>query len=286
MIKMQVTPRDKKILIILLSLMVTSSLCWFVLFPQIKEYRTAQELVVERKEEINHLKEKSRNLEKEIKALEKTKDQFREVNKKFATNMQDGLFIVNLDRKLKAENVAVGTFRPLEIQKEESYYVLPVEMIMAGEYNKVISVMDFLENQVNLTELRDIRIINAGELNNNKDEATSGGSGNKNSWEDSFSVTDILALIGAHEGYVGAKFILMIYSQPTPEGRLVLEDIKKWKFGRENPFKVLPNPNPKYILYPFLVPIDKSQPRGKVNDSSNTTWLPVTRDSNSGWLPN
>ena len=253
MIKLQLSPRDKKILVIFLPLLLGGLIFWFIVFPQIKAYNLARSELAEAQQKIGRLKEKNQQLERETQSLNQAKEQFRDVHNKFAANMQDGLFIVNLDRKVRQEKVVVDTFNPLIIQKHPDYWVLPVELIMAGEYNRIIAVMDFLENQANLTELRDIFIISTWD---NAEEDSENSEGPKAS----FSIDNILDLIEAHEGYVGVRVILMLYSEPSAKGRLYLEDIQQWRFGRDNPFKAILNPNASYLLYPLLIPYNEGEP--------------------------
>ncbi len=247
--KLQLTPRDKKILMIFLPFFLVALIFWFILFPQIKAYSLVRGDLAEARQKVGVFAERSQQLERETQSLNEAKAQFGDVKNKFTATMQDGLFIVNLDRKVKEEKVMVYTFNPLGIQKHPEYWALPVEMIMTGDYNQIIAVLDFLENQVNLTELREIFIFSSS-----IDEIESEG------LKVSFSTDNILDLIRAHEGYVGVRLILMLYSEPSPRGRLFLEDIQQWQFGRNNPFKVLPNPNAQYLLYPLLIPYNEEEP--------------------------
>ncbi|AEF95009.1 Fimbrial assembly family protein [Desulfotomaculum nigrificans CO-1-SRB] len=226
MIKLEVTPRDKKILSIFIPVLLLGLLVWFFLWPRFNEYRTNQARIAHIKDSIQQLRQGNSRLDDELKSLAQTRAKLSEVNKRFSTDMQDGLFIVSLSRKLKAEHVNLTLFRPLDVQEKESYYILPVEMELTGDYNRLIAVIDFLENQANLTELREISF----------EALTPQG---ESSSENPFITQSILA-----QGDVTAKFILMIFSQHSPQGKLYLEDIKNWRFGRENPFTEMANPRP------------------------------------------
>lgn len=234
MMKLEVTPRDKKILTYLLPVLLLVTLCGYFLFPQVKEYLATKKAISEVKENITQLRASNMKTEKDLQSLEETKKQLTETGKKFSANMQDGLFIVSLSRKLVAENVVLAVFRPLEILDKEFYYILPVEVELKGDYNRTITVIDFLENQANLTELREIGF--------ESEEPEVPGD----------LPFNLLA-----QGNVTAKFVLMIYSQHSPAGRLALEDIKNWKFGRENPFVEIANPHPapKPALPPVYYPM-------------------------------
>lgn len=222
MMKLEVTPRDKKILTYLLPVLVLAILFWYFLFPQVKDYLATQKAISQAEENITQLRAANKQMEQELQSLEETQKQLTETSKKFSANMQDGLFIVNLSRKLVAESVGLAVFRPLEIQDKEFYYILPVEVELKGDYNRIITVIDFLENQANLTELREIG------FESEKPEVPG----------------DIPFNLPAR-GNVTAKFVLMVFSQHSPAGRLALEDIKNWKFGRENPFYEIANPRPR-----------------------------------------
>lgn len=128
--------------------------------------------------------------------------------------MQDGLFLVKFSRKLKQERVSLHKFKPLDIAYRQTVLVLPVQVEMIGEYPHIINMLDFLENQANLTEISYLLLEG---LKPDEESAAYG--------------------VFRAKGVVRAKCLLLIYSQPTPQGRLALEDIKNWNFGKLNPFK-------------------------------------------------
>lgn len=234
MMKLEITPRDKKIVTYLLPVLIIGVFSWYFLFPQVREYVSTKKAISETRENIVQLNAANKRMEKGLQSQEETRVQHAAASKKFSHIMQDGLFIVNLDRKLVAENVGLTVFRPMDIQDKEFYYILPVEVVLKGDYNSIIAVIDFLENQANLTELREIAFEAV------KPEVSGD------------SPINILA-----RGDVTAKFVLMIFSGHSPEGRLSLEDIKNWTFGRENPFKETanPRPRPKPVLPPVYFPL-------------------------------
>ncbi|MDQ0286531.1 type IV pilus assembly protein PilO [Desulfofundulus luciae] len=204
--------KSRTILILLLLLAFIYAGYRFVLMPQIQAYQKTKTELNEARTLISRLSTRAGSLEEEKKVLEKARKRFLELNKRFDTDMQDGQFLVQFSRVTEKNRVLVLKFKPLAIVDRGYMLVLPVEIELKGLFPQVSVVIDYLENLPNLSELRNIQITRYEPEN-------AGGQ--------SPALTD---------GTVTASTTLLLYSRPTPAGRLQLEEVRRWALGRPNPF--------------------------------------------------
>ncbi len=204
--------KTKTVLILLLLLSFFYAGYRFVLMPQIQAYQKTKTELNEANDLISRLSTRAGSLEEEKKVLEKARKRLLELNNSFNTDMQDGQFLIQLSRVTEKNRVLVLKFKPLAIVDRGYVLVLPVEIELRGLFPQVTVVMDYLENLPNLSELRNVQI--------NRYESENAG-------EQSLALPD---------GTVTASVTLLLYSQPTPAGRLQLEEVRRWALGRPNPF--------------------------------------------------
>ncbi|WP_243137340.1 type 4a pilus biogenesis protein PilO [Desulfofundulus thermobenzoicus] len=184
----------------------------FVLMPQIQAYQITKTDLNETRALISRLSAGAGTLEEEKKVLEKTQKRFLELNNRFNTDMQDGQFLVQFSRVTEKNRVLVLKFKPLAIVDRGYVLVLPVEIELKGLFPQVTVVIDYLENLPNFSELRNIQITRYEPENAGGQSPT------------------------LPDGTVTASTTLLLYSRPTPAGRLQLEEVRRWALGRPNPF--------------------------------------------------
>lgn len=206
--------REKILLFITLLTALSYVFIQYAFWPTFSKYRQTKKEISQLQQNIRHADVTSITKTKEEDKLNLAQKNLDQLIGKFSTNMQDGLFLVKFSRKLKQERVSLHKFKPLDIAYRQTVLVLPVQVEMIGEYPHITNMLDFLENQANLTEISHLLVEG---LKPDEESAVSG--------------------VFRAKGVVRAKCLLLIYSQPTPQGSLVLEDIKNWPFGKLNPFK-------------------------------------------------
>ncbi|MCL5779997.1 MAG: hypothetical protein M1119_03470 [Firmicutes bacterium] len=206
--------REKILLVITLLTALSYVFIQYAFWPTLSKYRQTRKEISQLQQNIRQADVISKTKTKEEDNLKQAQKNLDQLISKFSTNMQDGLFLVKFSRKLGQEQVLLNKFKPLDIEDRQTILVLPVQVEMIGKYPQVTNMLDFLENQANLTEIWHLL-----------------AEGPKPEEESAASV------ILKANGVVKATCLLLIYSQPTPQGRLVLEDIKNWHFGKLNPFE-------------------------------------------------
>lgn len=143
---------------------------------------------------------------------------------KFAANYKDGQFLVELARRIKEEKVIFTSCRALPIAGYQDYYALPLEFELVGDYNSIRTILSYLENQPNLTELRNILLTSLLPQEKAGDQMY-----NKNPEMTEQTLT-------FPSGHIMASYTLVIYFSDSGEGNLLAEEVNSWNFGRDNPF--------------------------------------------------
>lgn len=212
--------RRRKALIIWGGSLIAFCLYLVVLFLAIKEMETTRERVITVKSEIKSIQLQSSQLDNKTSDLEQASQKLTGLEEKFGTNVQDGLFLVHFDRKLKEEETLLTACRALELEQHSNFFALPLEITLQGSYTRILTLLEFLENQNNLTELRDIYITSRPE----QQRVPSNQTMPTNSKE-------------LPDGHVEARITLVMYAEPSAAGRLRLQDMENWFFGRINPFE-------------------------------------------------
>lgn len=198
----------------------------FLLGPQIKAYQDKAARLKEARAMFAHLDAQAGALKLETAALEQAQARLKKLLDKFSTQMQDGLFLVQFGRQAEKNGVQIRKFKPLDPVDFGYISVLPVEIELRGTYPSIISVINYLENVANLTEIRNLKFQADTQqtTKSNRQEAATVGSAVYETQAAPLPET------------ITASMLLLIYSQPSPEGRMQLEEIKKWSAGRPNPF--------------------------------------------------
>lgn len=204
--------REKLLLLILglaIGFAVFYYLYLYLVAPQISRYQDNLTEIAELRAKITAANAEIASEKEEREQYEIVKKEWNDINKTFSNQMLDGMFLVSLGQYLREQRVVLLTYRSQKIIVQNLYLVLPLDIELSGNYFNIIKVLDFLENQSNLTEISHLTLTSAGED------------------ADGF----ILA-----KGDVRAKVTLLVYSHHSPQGKLALSEMQNWQFGKANPF--------------------------------------------------
>jgi type IV pilus assembly protein PilO len=209
---------------------------WFLLIPQTRHYLSIKKEIGHKTNEMNTVIkaiDDYRSINSRYALLEKN---LAELNKNFSTNMQDGLFIVQFNQKLNKEQVELKTFKAVKLDEKKYTQlfpfdsgfitVLPIQLELYGEYQNLVNVLDFLENQADFTEIRDLKLEAGDEQSRPAGDAAAA--------DNSQPGQQYMSLAS---GRIKANCVLLIFTSPLPREVLPLEEKNTWKFGKTNPFK-------------------------------------------------
>lgn len=222
--------REKVLLVILLLIALFYTLYHFVLGPQVKAYQNKVARLKEAQAILGRLDAEVDALKSEAAALEQTRDRLEKLTAKFSTQMQDGLFLVQFGQLAEKNKVQVRKFKPVEVVDSGYILILPVEIELRGAYPSLILIIDYLENVANLTEIRNLRF--------QAEKTQTAGIARPVQEPKETTASSVYAPATVSPDTVTVNMTLLIYSQPTPEGRIQLEGIKNWMVGRPDPFQL------------------------------------------------
>lgn len=227
----KLSKREKILLVILLLIALFYALYHFVLGPQVKTYQNKVARLKEAQAILGRLDAQVDALKSEAAALEQARDRFEKLTAKFSTQMQDGLFLVQFGQLAEKNKVQVRKFKPAEVVDSGYILILPVEIELRGAYPSLILIIDYLENVANLTEIRNLRF--------QAEKTQTAGTARPVQEPKETTASSVYAPAAVSPGTViTVSMTLLIYTQPTPEGRIQLEGIKNWVGGRPDPFKI------------------------------------------------
>ena len=144
-----------------MALIVIGILCaiglygYFIIYPKYTEYKStvsnleaAQGELLQykqRMDEIPLLEEKLSDLTREAKVK----------SKKLSHDMEDGLFLIGLDKMINDLEITLKNYKIDEIVDYDKFYAIPMSIDVEGDYRRVRELIYFLEEQKNVTQVMD-----------------------------------------------------------------------------------------------------------------------------------
>ncbi len=249
-------PKMKKFLLILVVVIACVFYIYFVLFGFQK---TKTDLLSQKASLI----QENKLLEQAISDLKSSENQLgllREevahIQEKLNHDLSDGAFLVNLTEKVKKEGLIMASYTTDPIEDLGSFYALPGKVTLVGNYRGVMNTLNYMEFQPNMTQIQDLtirKLEEEGELAQyfgsaeelgllterilaERDPATV--LPGESPYEE-IEITRVLDinLTELFDGRVMAECVYILYTVPTPEAKIQLQNIQNWQTGNSNPFE-------------------------------------------------
>lgn len=268
-LKKDISP--KSVLILITVLCGIGLYGYFIIYPKYTEYKltvsnleTAQGELLEyqqRMAEIPLLEEKLSDLTREAKIK----------SKKLSHDMEDGLFLIGLDKMINELEIKLKNYKIDEIVDYDKFYAIPMSIDVEGDYRRVRELIYFLEEQKNVTQVMDYSM--SAKMTETKKEVsktvywTDGdehyhldqsciniAEGEKISkgtikaaeaarkTPDSYCVDDIgdtvdVEVTSTAKGDISVSIKFIVYSSNNDIIKLETDNPENWKPGKYNPFK-------------------------------------------------
>lgn len=241
----------KNIIVMLLVLALISTYALFFLYKPLMEYFDFHN-------EISGLEEANELSEREIKELTNQKELLDKNNQKITIlknklkyDFEDGAFLIRFSQKLSEQNVELMGYSINDEEKFKFFTARPIDIELAGEYNSVLNVVNYLESQKNMTQVQEIEMSQGARDESNTIDSEKLVSETVLVERDPLAVlpgeslyeeVEVLRTLDAEteeklfDGFVDAKISLVIYTINKPEDKLEAGDIESWKIGKDNPF--------------------------------------------------
>lgn len=268
-LKQDISP--KMVLILIGILCIVGLYGYFIIYPKYTEYKstvsnleTAQGELLQyqqRMDEIPLLQEKLSALTREAKIK----------SKKLSHDMEDGLFLIGLDKMINELEITLKNYKIDEIVNYDKFYAIPMSIDVEGDYRRVRELIYFLEEQKNVTQVMDYSMnakmtetkkevsktvywtdgdehyhLDQSCTNIEEGEKISKGTIEKaeavGKTPDSYCVGDIADTIDVEvtstaKGDISASIKFIVYSSDKDIIKLETDNPETWKPGKYNPFQ-------------------------------------------------
>ncbi|HHW42270.1 MAG TPA: type 4a pilus biogenesis protein PilO [Desulfotomaculum sp.] len=269
--------RREQVLLVLLLVVLTGFFGYkYIFIPQYRHFSERAAQLDQARQQLQQAQKTAALLNVETRQLQDARERYNAIAERFAAEMRDGGAIVNLGLRAAACGVQITRWQAMDVVEQPYYLELPVNMEMRGSYQGVLAFIDELENRKAVPNLVSIRklTLEAPE----KKQAGSGQPGTQGQ-------ASPAAVTGPQE--VQGKLLLVFYSQPTPAGRLALEQVAGWKVGRADPYQQADLVSPYQGVAPLGLP--PGVPTGSGAGTGPVGVPPGTgtgaENTPPGWLP-
>lgn len=246
----------KKYLIIAAVIVLAGLYLFFFIYSQFQ----SRGLIMDDKTKII---EENRGLERRLKELKNNEEilvfletEAELVQEKLKHDLKDGAFLVNLTEKISSERLIMASYSVSKMEDFGSFYALPSRLTLVGNYRGVMNVLNYMEYQPNMTQIQDLTIRKLEE----KDEieqyyGTAEEIGKLTErvlverdpltvlpGESPYEEIEITRAVEVNltelfDGRVVAECTYVLYTVPTPEAKIQLQNIQSWRTGNLNPFE-------------------------------------------------
>jgi Tfp pilus assembly protein PilO len=214
--------REKILLLTVLMVLFTFINYRYLLGPQIQSYQAV-------KSELNRIKALlaqgntlAGSIKTEDDAVAAAGRRLAKARELFSVNMQDGSTLFLLGQWAAGDRIAITAYQPGVVTNKGAYLELPLEIGLRGDYRDLLVLVKQIEEMADPVEIRYLDIKPYKPSSSTDDGAWSG------------AVEQSVPL--RQDGMVTADLNLVMYSDETPRGQLVLEEMSRWPVGKGNAF--------------------------------------------------
>lgn len=195
---------------------------WFIFLPQVKAYAETRNQLRDNQAKLAAAEALAASFPREKESLILAEEKLKQFDVYFRNNVKSGASIMEVGFKAQKSGVEIKQFKTAGVVNKQYYLELPFKYTIEGQYPDAVLFVKEMENLSNLSEVRYIEIKPAdAEPGNQQGE----GKGTSKSQSPVVST-----------GRVRADFEIVLYSDTSPESRLMLEEISRWAVGRFNAF--------------------------------------------------
>lgn len=244
---------------------------YFMVYPKYIEYKSTATNLESVQGELLQYQQRMNEipaLEEQLSALTK---EAKIKSKKLSHDMEDGLFLIGLDKMINELEITLKNYKIDEIVDYDKFYAIPMSIDVEGDYRRIRELIYFLEEQKNITQVMDFSMNTKmtetkkevsktvywtdGDEHYHLDKSctniTEGQKISKGTIEkaksagktpDSYCIGDIADTIdvevtSAAKGDISASIKFIVYSSDKDIIKLETDNPENWKPGKYNPFQ-------------------------------------------------
>ena len=149
----------KEVLLVLGIVTITGIYGYSFVYPSYLDYKTTRDEVIAVNSEISRHQSEINNLPKKKEELEDLEDEIRISSKILAHNMEDGMFVIGLSKVMESVDVDLVDYSIEESIEYDTFYAIPTSLTLRGDYKYIREVMNYLEEQKNMTQILDYNMV-------------------------------------------------------------------------------------------------------------------------------
>lgn len=214
--------REKNMLLALLLAILIFLNYRYLLGPQIQSYQAVKSELNQVRLQAAEVDTVAASLQSESDAVKVARQRLEKAKAQFSMNMQDGCTPFLLGKWAIKDRVIITSYQPGLVANKEVYLELPLKIGLRGDYPDVLTFIKEVEEMGNLTEIRYLM------MKPYKPPALKDAGAQPGGPDQSLPLQQ--------DGTVVAEISLIMYSDVTPQGRLVLDEMSQWPVGKGNSF--------------------------------------------------
>jgi len=264
--------RREQILLLVLAIVLALFLGYkYIFVPQYRNFVNTAAQLTRARQQLEQARVTAASLPLVNRRLQEVREGYSRVGDRFAAELRDGGAVVDIGLRAIACGVRITRWQAQDVVAEPYFLELPVDMELRGPYQGVLSFIDSLENRKAEPDLVSIRRLTLETPQENQN-----GSGQPG------TPGNLLSAGGTGPSDIRADLFVIFYSQPTPAGRLALDQVAAWKVGRPDPYSASVPVSP----YPGVTPLGLPPESDSTAASAATTPLPEGQSGAvyPGWL--
>ena len=126
-----------------------------LIYPNIKKVGNSLEQLNEMQDQIASYEAEIDNIPNLKKELLNLENELNDEKKKLSHNMEDGMFLVGLSNLINDLDIDLVSYTMEDVIPYNSFYAIPTNIEVRGNYNYIRQVMSYLEDQKNTTQILD-----------------------------------------------------------------------------------------------------------------------------------
>ena len=125
------------------------------IYPKFVEYRSSVANLEQIQEQITTYQREINNLPQLQEQLASLNEELEEKGQILDSNMEDGMFLVGLSNLMSGLNVEMVSYSVDDTIHFNTFYAIPTSIEVRGDYNHIRNIMDYMEEQSNMTQILD-----------------------------------------------------------------------------------------------------------------------------------
>lgn len=125
------------------------------IYPKFVEYRSSVANLEQIQEQVTTYKNEINNLPQLQEQLASLNEELEEKGQILSKNMEDGMFLVGLSNLMSDLNVEMVSYSVDDTIPFNTFYAIPTTIEVRGNYNHIRKIMNYMEQQSNMTQILD-----------------------------------------------------------------------------------------------------------------------------------